>query len=631
MNIIEVIPISKGIGRESLSYFTAEDISNGSIVEVPVRNKKVNALVVSQRKVEDMKSSIKTASFTYKKVSRIKSVPFFLPSFIEASSHVATYHATTTGSTLHSIIPKALLEFAQSKKVKLIKQNDKPGIVIEKCVLQRPENERFDVYKSLIREEFAKKASLYFCLPTIEEAEKSYQFFKKGIENYTFLLHSNMKPSELQKVITEALSEKHPILIVGTGAFLAIPRSDINTYVLEKESSRFYKQMNRPFIDYRVVAELLAITGKKKVILGDSLLRTETIYRTRSNELAEFEPMSFRVFDSPAPEIIDMRKYKETSKPFRVLSEKLIDEAEKIQNSGGRMFLFGARRGLSPSIVCGDCGTSVTCQACNTAVVLHQSKNDSTNYFLCHNCGERRPAEERCKDCSSWKLITLGIGTELIEQEFSTQFPEATVLRFDKDSIKTEAQAKAMIKKFYESPKSVLIGTETALPYLTEPVTGSAIISFDSFFSLPDFRINEKITGIVLKLRSLSSQPLIIQSRQTENKALICATKDNLLEFYKEEIVLREKYGYPPFKTLIKITFDGKKPHLISELEKIHLLLAGQDFVVFPAFIKNQKGGHTAYVLLKTDYYNWPNSDLVSKIVSLPPSFTVKIDPDSIL
>ena len=86
MNIIEVIPISKGIGRESLSYFTAEDISNGSIVEVPVRNKKVNALVVSQRKVEDMKSSIKTASFTYKKVSRIKSVPFFLPSFIEASS-----------------------------------------------------------------------------------------------------------------------------------------------------------------------------------------------------------------------------------------------------------------------------------------------------------------------------------------------------------------------------------------------------------------------------------------------------------------------------------------------------------------------------------------------------------------
>ena len=90
MNIIEVIPISRGIGKESLSYFTAENISNGSIVEVPVRNKKVNALVISQRKVEDMKSSIKTASFTYKKVGKIKSVPFFLPSLIDVATHAAT-------------------------------------------------------------------------------------------------------------------------------------------------------------------------------------------------------------------------------------------------------------------------------------------------------------------------------------------------------------------------------------------------------------------------------------------------------------------------------------------------------------------------------------------------------------
>ncbi len=631
MNIIEVIPISRGIGKESLSYFTAENISNGSIVEVPVRNKKVNALVVAQRKVEDMKSSIKTASFTYKKVSKIKSIPFFLPSLIEAASHVATYHATTTGATLNGMIPKSLLEFAESKKAKQIKSEDKLGIVIEKCVLQRPENERFDVYKSLIREEFAKKSSIYICLPTIEEAEKSYRLFKKGIENYTFLLHGNQKGAELHKIIAAILGEKHPVLIIGTGSFLSIPRFDINTYIVEKESSRFYKQMSRPFLDYRVVAELLAITGKKKVIFGETLLRTETIYRARQNELAEFEPMSFRIFDSPQPEIVDMRKYKETTKPFRVLSEKLIAETAKAIGSGGRQFLFGARRGLSPSIVCGDCGTSVTCQACNTGVVLHKTKNDETNYFLCHNCGERRPAEERCKDCSSWKLITLGIGTELIEQEIFEHFPAATILRFDKDNIKTESQAKNLIKKFYETPKSILIGTESSLSYLTEPITNSAIVSFDSFFSLPDFRINEKIIGVVLKLRALSASRLIIQSRQTENKTLQYSTGDNLLEFYREEINLREKYGYPPFKTLIKITFDGKKPHLISELEKIHQLLAGQDFTVFPAFIKNQKGSHTAYVLLKTDYHDWPTNDLVSKLVSLPPSFTIKIDPDSIL
>lgn len=631
MNIIEVIPISRGIGKESLSYFTAKSIPSGSIVEVPLRNKKVSAIVISQRKVEEMKSSIKTASFTYKKVGKIKSVPFFLPSLIELASAVATYHAGTTGATLHGMIPKPLLEFAQSKKARASTSEEKIGLVIEKSVLQRPEQERIDGYKSLICEEFAKKSSVYLCLPTIEEAEKSYAFFKKGIENYTFLLHSNLKNTELQKNLFGALSEKHAVLIIGTGSFLSIPRGDISTYLIEKEASRFYRQFGRPFLDFRVVAEQLAMAGKKKIIFGDSLLRTETIYRAKQAELAEYEPMSFRVFDSSTPEIIDMRKYKEAGKPFRIFSEKGLDDAEEVLAGGGRLFLFGARRGLAPSIICGDCGASVTCNSCNTAVVLHQSKSGSGNYFLCHNCGERRPAEERCEACSSWKLTPLGIGTELIEKEISAIFPDANVLRFDKDTVTTENQARTLIKKFYETPKSIMVGSESVLSYLTEQVPLAVIVSFNSFFSIPDFRINEKIIQIILNLRAVGTKPLLIQSRQTENKTLRNAVRDNLLEFYRDEISQRNSYNYPPFKMLIKISLDGKKPYLVAELEKIQQLFSEYDFTIFPAFIKNNIGSHTAYILIKADYHNWPQADLVSKILSLPPSFSVKVDPDSIV
>ena len=159
------------------------------LLKYQLETKKYQHWWFRKRKVEDMKSSIKTASFTYKKVSKIKSIPFFLPSLIESASHIASYHATTTGAALHGLIPKALIEFAESKKIKQTKLEDDKGIVIEKCVLQRPESERFDIYKSLIREEFAKKSSVFLCLPTIEEAERCFQFFKKGIENYAFLLH----------------------------------------------------------------------------------------------------------------------------------------------------------------------------------------------------------------------------------------------------------------------------------------------------------------------------------------------------------------------------------------------------------------------------------------------------------
>jgi len=37
-----------------------------------------------------------------------------------------------------------------------------------------------------------------------------------------------------------------------------------------------------------------------------------------------------------------------------------------------------------------------------------------------------------------------------------------------------------------------MLGTEMALSYLREKIGNAGIISLDSFFSIPDFRINEK-------------------------------------------------------------------------------------------------------------------------------------------
>jgi hypothetical protein len=37
MRVLEVIPISRGITRETLSYFTGSDISVGSVIKVPIR------------------------------------------------------------------------------------------------------------------------------------------------------------------------------------------------------------------------------------------------------------------------------------------------------------------------------------------------------------------------------------------------------------------------------------------------------------------------------------------------------------------------------------------------------------------------------------------------------------------
>jgi len=46
MFIITIIPISRGIGKDTLTYFTAEKVALGSLVSVPIRGKKSHGLVI---------------------------------------------------------------------------------------------------------------------------------------------------------------------------------------------------------------------------------------------------------------------------------------------------------------------------------------------------------------------------------------------------------------------------------------------------------------------------------------------------------------------------------------------------------------------------------------------------------
>jgi primosomal protein N' (replication factor Y) len=90
---------------------------------------------------------------------------------------------------------------------------------------------------------------------------------------------------------------------------------------------------------------------------------------------------------------------------FRILSTKLEEKIKENIENNEHMFVFTGRRGLSPSTVCADCGNVVKCNSCGAHTVLHKSSTE--NFFLCHKCGERRSAYEKCAYCNGFKLTTL--------------------------------------------------------------------------------------------------------------------------------------------------------------------------------------------------------------------------------
>ena len=633
MKLIEVIPISRGIPKESLNYFSSVAVPVGSVVKVPLRKKIIPAIVVSERDVEEAKSDIKNSSFPLRKIEKAKFAKFLTSDFVEAGRETAKYFAGSTGSVLFSLVPKVLLENVEKIKIHKIEEaENKKTQHHEKYVVQATDEERYANYKSLIREEFAKNLSVFFCLPTIQDIKKATEKLQKGIEKYTYILHGSLNEKEIIETVKKILAETHPVLIIGTGGFLSIPRSDLGTLIIDRENSRAYKNQGRPYLDIRYFAEKYAEQAKIKLVFGDLLLRTETIWRFKNGELVEISPLKFRSLSTMTEEIIEMKEISENSlekKKFRVISDRLEGLIKKNIENNEHLFIFVGKRGLSPSVVCADCGTIVACRTCGAHTVLHKASEE--NFFLCHKCGERRSALEKCAKCDSWKLTTLGIGSELIEQMLLEKFPNQKIFKLDSDSSPTHKKASQIIEKFYASPQGILIGTEMALLYLTEKIENSAVVSMDSFFSIPDYRINERVLNILLKIRSITDRNFIIQTRDSSQKVFDYASKGNLIDFYKDEIYMREKLGYPPFSVLIKIIIAGTKNEVLQSVEYLQKELTPFEINVFPAFIPGAKGKYAVNGIVKIPKKDWPNEKILGVLKTLPPNFSVNIDPESLL
>lgn len=664
MYISTVIPFTKGPQREYLTYFSATEIPVGTIVSVPVRTKTVDAIIINTEEARDMKSDIKSADYQLKKIVSVKGDSPFNKSFFMACQKMKDYTVSNTGSIIKSLLPSVFIENISSlKKASVINGEAKSiedgshnasaeafreNIRHEKLIFQAVAPDRLAFYRTLIREAFAKKESVFICVPTRYDIDNFNTELARGIEQYVFTFHSDMSKKTLVNTYNSAITQTHPILIIGTGIFLSIPRHDIKTVILEHESSDIYKQIARPFIDIRSFAEVLSGIQKTKLIFGDTLLRPETIYRHDEGEFGEISSPLYRLPQTEDQTIVDMKEETDEKgkKIFRTVSvetRKMIDNALSLNKS---IFLFSVRKGLAPITVCNDCGNTLLCPVCSTPIVLYgtrqitATKSTTPRIFMCNKCGRKEKTEISCPNCSSWNLTPLGVGTDKVYEEIKSLYLKVRILQLDKEVTPTQKEARDVINEFNRNSGSILIGTEMAFSYLREKVYCSAVISLDGLFSIPNFNITQKILHIIEKLHSITEKKIIIQTRMPENKILQYILSGNVLPLCREDLAERKDFGYPPFKRLIKISFEGTA----SETEKargyIEKILGNYEPQIFSAFVSRIKGQYITNTVIKINPRFWPlpitdkqmlDPNLVLNLSQLPPSFSINVDPEDLL
>jgi primosomal protein N' (replication factor Y) len=548
MNIVTVVPLSRGIFKDQLSYFTSSKVSVGSLVSVPVRKKTVHALVVDIQDAKKMKTSLKSAPFSIKKIQHVHEQPLFSTHFFETARSIAEYHATTLGSVIEALVPKAILEAYEKNNITEISHPDQivtTSLKNEPYVFQTDDAERMATYKSFTRESFAQNKSVFFCLPTAQKIEHVYSLLEKGIDAYTFVLHSKLTAKQIVQTWNDILASTHPVLIIATGNFLSIPRNDIGAIILDYENSRGYKAIRRPFIDYRMFVEEYTKYTTIKLIYGDMFLRVETLEREKRKEMIAFAPIKYRMLKQAQHVLVDMTQKNSEDTHFHVLSPQLHKLIEHAKQNNEHVCIISSRRGLHPITICGDCGSVVACESCNAPMTVH--KQNGKNIFICHKCGNRSKTEITCKVCGSWKLVPLGVGSQLTEKEIIESHPHVKTFRLDSDTAQTPKQARTIVENFLNSPGSILVGTEMALSYLNEPIDNVAVASIDSLFALPDFRGNERIFNLLLRLHCKALNVFMIQTRNPTLPIFDYILKGNLLEYYRDEIQERKELGYPPF------------------------------------------------------------------------------------
>ncbi|MBI3888567.1 hypothetical protein HY311_02125 [Candidatus Nomurabacteria bacterium] len=641
MKIVTVVPLKKGAWKEDLTYFTAQDIANGSVVTVPLRNKKVLGLVIDVEDVRGVKSNIKDMSFNLKKITEVKKHSFFLKEYLESAVLTSRYFVSNKNNGIVSLIPAVFRENYDKLNSKDgpwgNSLKDRPYLKSEKLIFQAPREERFSSYKTLIRGAFAQKKSVFIVMPTEHDIKIFSESLSHGIEQFTFCVHSGISAKKILAVTEKIMTSVHPVLIIGTVPFLSIPRRDIETIILEHESSNAYKTIGRPYFDLRIFAEIYASKINAKFIMADQLLRFETIGRKDLDNLNPLHPMSFRTNFSGTTEIFG----KKSGDGFKIFTDESITEMQNVIAKKENIFIFTLRKGLATMTVCRDCGDTISCPKCGAPLVLHLSHQGKRRMFVCNKCVEDRDGDTACASCGSWNLMPLGIGIDTVGEEIEKLFPKTKIFKLDKENAKSRKGAEEIMKKFEANPGSILIGTEMALFYFKEKVKLSVVASFDSLWSVPNFKMGERIIQITLSIINATSKKLIIQTKNKDDAALTAIQAENLLSFVREELEDRRKLDYPPFVRFIKITHLGDREQTTRARKILEEIFSEYHPEIFSGFVARFKDKYVTNALIKMDLKKWSlpeislgshiDEDLLAKLLTLPPQFEIFVDPEDLL
>ena len=535
-----------------------------------------------------------------------------------------------------------------------------------------------EIYLRAIEHVIARGGQALFLVPEIALTPQTVQRVAARFPGRLTVWHSDLSVGERFDIWRRALAGDIDI-IVGTRSALFAPLPRLRLIVIDEEHDESYKNQRLPYYHTRDVALKLAALINATVILGSATPDVVTYSRARAGaytllqlpqriiahrrqvealraDLAAqhipWQPLAadmpdVRTVPLPPVRIVDMRV--ELRAGNRSIFSRALQKALRdVLAAGQQAILFINRRGRATFVLCRDCGHVLKCERCDVPLAFHiveegERPQETRGVLLCHHCNRRYPVPQQCPACGSPRIRYFGGGTQRVEEEVRRLFPEARVLRWDRDVTLERGAHWRILESFANHEADILIGTQMLAKGLDLPrVTLVGVVSADEGLFLPDYRTAERVFQVLMQVagragRGLWGGRVIVQTYNPEHYAIRAAARHDYGRFYRQEIAFRRQAAYPPFARLVRLLYTHTQAHRAQqEAERLaadlrdEAIRRGLDDITFigpaPCFYARLRGQYRWHIILRGD-----SALELLRHVPLPRGWRADVDPTNTL
>ena len=427
-----------------------------------------------------------------------------------------------------------------------------------------------EVYVKLIEEFLSQGKQALYLLPEIALTTQLISRLQAYFGEKVAVYHSKYNVQERVEVWNNVLENK-PVaqIVIGARSALFLPFKDLGLVIVDEEHESSFKQYDpAPRYHARDAAIVLGNLHGSDILLGSATPSVESFYNVKVGKYgyAHIERRYGNVL-MPDMELVDIKEQSRKKRMKGHFSERLLEEIAETLDNGEQVILFQNRRGFAPIMECTTCGHAPQCPNCDVSLTYHQHRKQ----LRCHYCSYHIALQETCQACGNATLDTKGFGTEQVEQELNTLFPQANVGRMDLDTTRGKHGYEKIINSFEQQEIDILVGTQMLTKGLDfRNVNLVGIMNADSLLNFPDFRAHERSFQLLTQVagragRTKKRGKVIIQSYNPNHRILQQVTTNDYLGTFQEQIYEREQYKYPPINRIIKITFKHKDYNKLND------------------------------------------------------------------